>query len=334
MVIFIPLDLGDLLADTRSASGNQARANAEALRAHTDQEIDGDPDLADRFQRLELPSEAVIDDATTRAPSPNQEDEVDIGMTEPRAPAEEPVDQTPVPDADPALELSFTEVLAAAAAYRRVHHLEIDAVSHISTTRSHGWSVLSGFSSSQVTMIGVICLPLTEVELSRFRNLGSLDKVARLSRYPYSGGAGGGALKRLNKELTDMGRDPPEGCSAGPMGDNMVILLSKSPNMLFDKLAVPLAGYHDRSGMSWFTIVGSECLLEQSDTPYAGGVFFLDMHFPTDFPFKPPKVTFMTRVYHPNIYSSGSIDLNILISQWSTCLTAEKGEPLLSRSAS
>merc|ERR1711939_840322 len=53
------------------------------------------------------------------------------------------------------------------------------------------------------------------------------------------------ALKRINKELTDLGRDPPSSCS--------------------------------------------------------GGVFFLAIHFPTDYPFKPPKVNFTTRIYHPNI---------------------------------
>lgn len=66
--------------------------------------------------------------------------------------------------------------------------------------------------------------------------------------------------------------------------------------------------------------------LNQPDSPYQGGVFFLTIHFPTDYPFKPPKVAFTTRIYHPNINSNGSICLDILRSQWSPALTISKGE--------
>ncbi|CAM9795732.1 unnamed protein product [Pylaiella littoralis] len=60
------------------------------------------------------------------------------------------------------------------------------------------------------------------------------------------------------------------------------------------------------------------------DSPYAGGVFFLNIHFPADYPFKPPKVNFTTRIYHCNINSNGGICLDILKDQWSPALTISK----------
>jgi ubiquitin-protein ligase len=73
-------------------------------------------------------------------------------------------------------------------------------------------------------------------------------------------------------------------------------------------------------------VIGSNAdfSLRQGDSPYSGGVFFLTIHFPTDYPFKPPKVNFTTRIYHPNINSNGSICLDILRDQWSPALTISK----------
>ena len=60
------------------------------------------------------------------------------------------------------------------------------------------------------------------------------------------------------------------------------------------------------------------------DSPYHQGVFFLNITFPPDYPFKPPKVNFTTRIYHCNINSNGSICLDILKDQWSPALTISK----------
>jgi len=100
------------------------------------------------------------------------------------------------------------------------------------------------------------------------------------------------ALKRINKELQDLGRDPPANCSAGPQGDDM---------------------FHWQA-----TIMGP------AESPYQGGVFFLNIIFPSDYPFKPPKIHFQTKIYHCNVASNGSICLDILKDQWSPALTISK----------
>ncbi|KAF5401436.1 Ubiquitin conjugating enzyme [Paragonimus heterotremus] len=96
----------------------------------------------------------------------------------------------------------------------------------------------------------------------------------------------------FNEELQDLGRDPPAQCSAGPVSNDL---------------------FHWQA-----TIIGPV------DSVYEGGVFFLNIGFPTDYPFKPPKVHFTTRIYHPNINSEGTICLDILQKQWSPALTIAK----------
>nr|GMD61913.1 ubiquitin-conjugating enzyme E2 28-like [Ipomoea batatas] len=100
------------------------------------------------------------------------------------------------------------------------------------------------------------------------------------------------ASKRILKELKDLQKDPPTSCSAGPVGEDM---------------------FHWQA-----TIMGPP------DSPYTGGVFLVTIHFPPDYPFKPPKVAFKTKVFHPNINSNGSICLDILKEQWSPALTISK----------
>eukprot|EP00968_Pinguiococcus_pyrenoidosus_P022691 scaffold3340_cov255-Pinguiococcus_pyrenoidosus.AAC.11 len=82
------------------------------------------------------------------------------------------------------------------------------------------------------------------------------------------------------------------------------------------------------SALCLATIMGPE------DSPYAGGVFFLHIAFPADYPFKPPKVHFTTKIYHCNINSNGGICLDILKDQWSPALTVSKVRASAARAAS
>ena len=100
-------------------------------------------------------------------------------------------------------------------------------------------------------------------------------------------------LKRLERELTSFKSNPPE---------NITLDLIDKSNYLHWKAS----------------------FFGPPDSPYEGGTFFLDIIIPEDYPFVPPKIKFITRVYHPNIDLNGTISLDILDYNWTMALTIEK----------
>ncbi|RGB26896.1 ubiquitin-conjugating enzyme H5b [Rhizophagus diaphanus] len=100
------------------------------------------------------------------------------------------------------------------------------------------------------------------------------------------------STKRIHKELKDLERNPLPFCGAGPI---------------------------DNDPFHWHAVI-----MGPVNSPYDGGVFFLDILFSTDYPFKPPKVKFTTKIYHTNINSSGAICADLLEKHWSPGLTISK----------
>ena len=82
--------------------------------------------------------------------------------------------------------------------------------------------------------------------------------------------------RRIKRELERIKKDPSPDWSAGPIKDSDLYKWKGK-------------------------IIGPK------NTPYEGGVFYLNICFPTNYPFEPFTINFTTKIYHPHVHSSGQI---------------------------
>lgn len=102
------------------------------------------------------------------------------------------------------------------------------------------------------------------------------------------------AVQRIKREIRDMSRDQ------GVARCGVKVELHKEENFL------------DLRG----EIIGPP------NTPYDGGRFQLEILIPETYPFNPPKVKFLTKIWHPNISSvTGAVCVDILKDQWAAAMT-------------
>lgn len=113
------------------------------------------------------------------------------------------------------------------------------------------------------------------------------------------------AISRLNKELKLYQSD-----------ENSEV--SKLEEQFHCKIKLFLRG-EDTSIFNWCAkITGPK------DSPYEGGIFFIQIDVPSEYPVKPPKCKFITKIFHPNIHlETGEICHELLKDKWSPSCNLE-----------
>jgi ubiquitin-conjugating enzyme E2 D/E len=71
---------------------------------------------------------------------------------------------------------------------------------------------------------------------------------------------------------------------------------------------------------SWKAILNDDTM----PAPYTDGMWLLTIDFPPDYPFKAPKIKFITPIYHCNVSSDGKVCIDILRENWNPAITVPK----------
>lgn len=106
-----------------------------------------------------------------------------------------------------------------------------------------------------------------------------------------------------------MQTDPPAGVSASPISDNVMTWFAFLSLASIPSRIIP--------GMLTVNLCRNAVIIGPVDTPFEDGTFRLVMHFEEQYPNKPPGVKFISEMFHPNVYATGELCLDILQNRWS-----------------
>src|ERR1700759_5169455 len=95
-----------------------------------------------------------------------------------------------------------------------------------------------------------------------------------------------------------MQTDPPAGVSASPIADNVMTWFGFLHN-------------YESITYTPLTRLRNAVIIGPADTPFEDGTFRLVMQFEEAYPNKPPGVKFVSDMFHPNVYGTGELCLDI-----------------------
>ena len=156
----------------------------------------------------------------------------------------------------------------------------------------------------------------TQDELDEAADLGSLPRAGTMD------------TNRLAKELKEIQADTTSGVTVRVLGDNMAhmqgTILGASPTIRRRGVLFPSSRFRSLVARHRVPRRSSPIPPLQlvkpagpEESPYQGGKFVVDIQLTNAYPFEPPKMRFITKVWHPNVSSAnGAICLDILKEQW------------------